>query len=60
MRMIQEAQFPRFKDNLAVKEFGERKVILQLMVLLHNFQVSTVGINEILNSFMGKTRQCAL
>ena len=55
MRMIQ-AQFPRMLDKLPYEEFGERKVILQLMVLLYNYQASKVGINEILNSFMEKTK----
>ena len=52
--MIQ-GQFPRMKDNLQLEEFGERKVILQLMVLLYNYQASKVGINQILNTFMSKT-----
>ena len=53
MRMIQ-AQFPRLKDPLPYEEFGERKVIVQLMILLYNYQASKIGINEILNSYMGK------
>ena len=55
MRMIQ-GQFPRLKDPLTYEEFGERKVILNLMVVLYNFQTSTVGINHILNSFMSNTK----
>jgi hypothetical protein len=54
MRMIQ-GQFPRMKDNFKFEEFGERKVVLHLMVLLYNFQASKVGINQILNTFMSKT-----
>lgn len=54
MRMIQ-GQFPRLKDRMLYEEYGERRVIMQLMVLLYNFQTSTVGINEILNSFMSRT-----
>ena len=53
MRMIQ-AQFPRLTDPFRYEEHGERKVIMQLMVFLYNFQASRVGINEILNSYMGK------
>ncbi len=45
MRMIQ-AQFPRLKDPLSLEEQGERKVILQLMMKLYNFQVSRVEILE--------------
>ena len=55
MRMIQ-GQFPRLKDKMEFKEFGERKVILHLMVLLYNFQTEEVHINMITNSFMSKTK----
>jgi hypothetical protein len=51
MRTIQ-AQFPRLNDALDYEEDGERKVILQLMVLLYNYQCVEIGINQILNSFM--------
>ena len=54
MRMIQ-GQFPRLKDPLLLEEYDERRVILTLMVLLYNYQTSTVGVNEILNSFMSRT-----
>ena len=55
MRMIQ-GQFPRLKDPIVYEEFGERRVILNLMVLLYNYQTNTTGINHILNSFMSKTQ----
>jgi len=55
MRMIQ-GQFPRLKDRMSYEEFGERKVIQSLMVLLYNYQTSTMGMNEILNSFMSRTK----
>ena len=55
MRQIQ-AQFPRLKDRLLFEEFGERKVILNLMILMYNFNTAKIGINEILNSFMSKTK----
>ena len=54
MRMIQ-GQFPRLKDNFQLEEFGERKIVLHSMVLLHNFQASKVGTNQILNTFMSRT-----
>ena len=38
------------------EEFGERRVILNLMVLLYNYQTNMTGINEILNSFMSNTK----
>ena len=41
---------------MILEEFGERKVILNLMVLLYNYQTNTTGINHILNSFMSKTK----
>jgi hypothetical protein len=53
MRMIQ-GQFPRMKDKMGFEEFGERKVIQHLMILLYNYQTSTIGINTILNSYMRK------
>ena len=55
MRMIQ-GQFPWLKDPIVYEEFGERRVILNLMVLLYNYQTNTTGINHILNSFMSKTQ----
>ena len=55
MRQIQ-AQFPWLKDRLLFEEFDERKVILNLMILMYNFNTAKIGINEILNSFMSKTK----
>ena len=55
MRMIQ-GQFPRLKDPLQLEEFGERKVVIQLMILLYNYQTSKVGMNQILNTFMSRTK----
>jgi len=54
MRMI-EGQFPRLKDNCQLEDYGERKVILHLMVMLYNYQTSKVGLNQIMNVFMSKT-----
>jgi len=51
MRMLQ-AQFPRMKDRIRYEEKGERRVILNLMVLLYNFQCSRIGHNEIFTTFM--------
>eukprot|EP00536_Pseudo-nitzschia_multiseries_P009138 jgi/Psemu1/200010/e_gw1.249.34.1 len=36
MRMIQ-GQFPRLKDRLLLEDFGDRKVILYVMMLLYNY-----------------------
>jgi hypothetical protein len=54
MRMIQ-GQFPRLKDDFPYEEFGERKLVMHLVVLLYNYQTAKVGINQILNTFMSKT-----
>ena len=43
------------KDPLLLEDFGERRIIVNLMVALHNHQASKVGINQILNSFMSDT-----
>jgi hypothetical protein len=51
MRQIQ-AKFPRLKDDMPYEEQGERKVTLNLMVLLYNFQTARVGMNQILNTYM--------
>ena len=40
------------KDRIAYEEKGERRVILNLMVLLYNFQCSRIGHNEIFTTFM--------
>eukprot|EP00536_Pseudo-nitzschia_multiseries_P015207 jgi/Psemu1/41637/gm1.41637_g len=53
MRMIQ-GQFPQLKDRLLLEDFGDRKVILNVMMLLYNYQTSTASHNQILNIFMHK------
>uniref|UniRef100_A0A7S4AMZ1 DDE Tnp4 domain-containing protein n=1 Tax=Pseudo-nitzschia australis TaxID=44445 RepID=A0A7S4AMZ1_9STRA len=55
MRMIQ-GSFPRLKERLRLEEFGERKIILHLTVLLYNHQASTARINQILNTLMSRTQ----
>ena len=44
--------FPRLKDRLLYEERGERRIILELIVLLYNYCASTVRINQIQSSFM--------
>ena len=51
MRMIQ-AQFPRMKEPIACRETGKRRLLQHLMVLLHNFQTSTVSIDQTLDACM--------
>jgi hypothetical protein len=54
MRMI-SGQFPRLKDRMPLGDFQDRRVILQLMVYLYNYQTYNVGINHILNNYMSET-----
>eukprot|EP00536_Pseudo-nitzschia_multiseries_P016010 jgi/Psemu1/44585/gm1.44585_g len=54
MRQIQGG-FPQLKDNMLLKQTGDRRVILKLVVLLYNFQTAKVGINTILNTYMSQT-----
>lgn len=51
MRAFQ-GSFPRLKDRLAYEERGERRIILQLVVLLFNMRTRLVGINQILSTYM--------
>ena len=44
------------KDNMLLEDNGERKIILNLMVLLYNYQTSKVQINTILNTFISETK----
>jgi hypothetical protein len=40
------------KDNLRYEEKGERKLILQIILLLYNFRSSQVGQNKITSVYM--------
>jgi hypothetical protein len=52
MRAIQGA-FPRLKDKIKFKaDAAERKVMLKLVVLLYNFRVEHVGLNQIRNTYV--------
>ena len=51
MRGLQ-GSFPRLKDRIKYEEKGERKLILQMFILLYNFRASTVGQNQIRSTFM--------
>jgi hypothetical protein len=51
MRAFQ-GSFPRIKDRLIYEENGERKVILQMMILLFNFRTRLVGLIQILTTYM--------
>jgi hypothetical protein len=47
-----KASFPRLKDRFVYEEYGERKVILKMMLLLYNLRARKVGINQIKNVYM--------
>jgi hypothetical protein len=51
MRSFQSS-FPRIKDRLVYEENGERKLILQMLVLLFNYRANKVGISQIKNTHM--------
>ena len=51
MRCLQ-GLFPRMKDKFRYEENGERKLILQMIVLLYNFRASKVGQNQIASVYM--------
>jgi hypothetical protein len=51
MRAFQ-GSFPRMKDCFVMEHNGDRKVMLNLIVLLYNARAHYVGINQIRNTFM--------
>lgn len=51
MRAIQSS-FPRLKDRFIYEEFGERKIIMTMIILLYNLRARRVGINQIKNVYM--------
>ena len=51
MRMIR-VKFPRINERLIHKEFGDRRILLSLLICLYNYHCSTVGHNQILAVFV--------
>jgi hypothetical protein len=51
MRAVQ-ASFPRLKDTLLYKEYGERHMILTCLYLLYNCRARLVGINQIASVYL--------
>ena len=51
MRAIQSA-FPRLRDRIRFEVNGERRIYLSLLPLLYNFRLSTVGLNQIRNTYV--------
>ncbi|KAG7336804.1 DDE superfamily endonuclease [Nitzschia inconspicua] len=54
MRQIQ-AKFPRMTDKIKWEERGCRLLDLSLMIRLYNHQVRSIGMNQILDTFMKET-----
>jgi hypothetical protein len=55
-----QGSFPRLKEKIRFEERGERKIRLNLMVLLYNFRASKVGQNQIQNIYLPFLNQNAL
>ena len=53
MRAIQ-GSFPRLKDTIKFERNGERKIILRLAVLLYNYRLEVVGLNQIRNVYVSE------
>jgi len=51
MRSLQ-ASFPRLKDRFIYEEFGERRVMMKMCLLLYNLRARRVGINQIKSTYM--------
>jgi DDE superfamily endonuclease len=51
MRAMRSA-FPRINDRIKYEENGRRGIMLECMVLLYNYRLLTVGINEIASVYM--------
>ena len=47
-----QSSFPHVKDHFLYEEKGERKLVLQMLILLYNFWARMVGINQIRNVYM--------
>ena len=47
-----QGSFPRLKCRIVYEEKGERQLILESIVLLYNWRVNTVGINQTRTTFM--------
>lgn len=50
MRAFQSS-FPRIKDRIRWEEYGKRKHMVKMMILLFNYRTNKVGINQILNFY---------
>ena len=51
MRALQSS-FPRLKDRFVYEEYGERRLMMKMILLLYNLRARKVGINQIKNTYM--------
>lgn len=51
MRSLQSS-FPRLKDRFIYEEYGERKLVQRMILLLYNLRARKVGINQIRSVYM--------
>ena len=51
MRALQ-VSFPRLKDRFIYEEYGKRRVMFKMILLLFNLRVRRVGINQIRSTYM--------
>jgi hypothetical protein len=47
-----KGSFPRLTVPIVYEELGERKIIIEVAVLLYNWRANTVGLNQIRTTFM--------
>jgi hypothetical protein len=47
-----KGSFPRLTVPIVYEELGERKIIIEVAVLLYNWRANTVGLNQIRSTFM--------
>jgi DDE superfamily endonuclease len=59
MRALQ-GSFPRLKDRFRYEENGERREVLECIVLLFNFRCKFVGLNQLRNVFVPEWSRDAL
>jgi hypothetical protein len=56
MRALQ-GSFPRIKDRIPYEERGERKFLIQLVILMNNFRAATMGFNQIQTVYAKELRR---
>ena len=54
-----KASFPRLVDTIFYEDYGERKHIMKMAILLYNLRATRVGINQIKNTYMPRLEEPA-